>query len=317
MRILVLGGGRFQGRRAAELLREQHHDVVVFNRRSPVPGLPFIAGDRHDYALLGSILQRSFDVVIDNLAYQAADIADLLPLLTGHVGHYLFISSFVVYLPATAYTPVDEEQADLTSRAGGAYDIGKRDCEALLRAHPDAVPWTALRFANIEGPHDPSSRRGFFIDRIRDGGGILLPSDALSPYQPLWRDDAARAAVQVAGHTEAHYRAFNVAGSEVYTVSEWLHLVAQIMGCPPPEIVAWPSLPLQRLVGFDYRLPLPMRPLLDTTSLRHVTGFRPTAAREWLPDTIRWWETSGLASRFWEHRARERAAVQRLLHSSA
>lgn len=106
MRILILGGGRFQGLRAAELLRDEGHNVVILNRANPVPGIPFVAGDRHDYTLLAAVLRPSFDVVIDNLAYQASDVANLLPLLSGQVGHYILISSFVVYLPAAEYGQV-------------------------------------------------------------------------------------------------------------------------------------------------------------------------------------------------------------------
>ena len=311
MRILILGGGRFQGRRVAEMLRDQGHDIVVMNHSGAVPGVRFVDGDRHDLSVIGRLLHEDYDVVVDNLAYQASDITDLLPLVAGRVGHYVFVSSFVVYLPPQGHRAVREDDADLASQAGSAYDVGKRQCEETLQSAGGTVPWTALRFANIGGPGDPSNRRGFFLDRVRDGHGVLLPSDYPFLCQPLWRDDAASAVMLTAGNPAAYGRAFNVADDTIYTASEWLSLLADAAHCQTPPIVSLPYDALRRLAGFNYRVPLPGRPILDTGAIQAL-GFTPTPAAAWLPAAVAWWASAGLTSRFWETRDREIAALKRL-----
>lgn len=171
MRVLFLGAGRFMGRRAAEMMVAAGHDVTVLNRSSPLPGARHVAADRQDPAALArAFAGAGYDCVIDFIAYRRPDVAALAPLLEGKAGQYVLVSSFAVYGPPDAQPlrPIAEEEADLD-------------------------PWTVLRLANVDGPGDPSNRRGFFVDRVADGGGLLVPSDAAQPFQPLWRDDAARA----------------------------------------------------------------------------------------------------------------------------
>jgi 2'-hydroxyisoflavone reductase len=315
MRILVLGGGRFQGRRAAEMLVAQGHAVTVFNRgAAPVTGAAGVRGERSDLALLKAVIDDGgFDSVIDNIAYSSRDVVDLLPLLAGKVGRYILVSSFMVYVGAAhSYHLVREEEAAPVAATGDTCDAHKRGCEAILLRGEPGVTWTILRPCQIHGPGDPSNRRGFFVDRVADGGGLLVPSGCASPFQPLWRDDAARAAVLAATHPTDGDRIYNVAGGEILSLDEWLDLIAGALGVAPPYIVQLPRDELRRLAGFDYRLPLPMRPLLCTERIRLELGFVPTPAASWLPETVAWWRKSGLASRFWEHREAEVTVIRRL-----
>ncbi len=357
MRVLVLGGGRFQGRRCAEMLIEAGHDVVVFNRGGTAPeGARPVKGERGDAdALAAAFSGGPFDCVVDNIAYCAEDVRGVLPLVARHAGHYILISSFLIYEKdetashGTAHLKlVTEEEGGLpslnepepgstlcgppgstgsgTGRRQGESE--KRGCEIALMRASLPVPWTILRFCQLQGPGDPSNRRGFFEDRVADGGGVLIPSDFTQPFQPLWRDDAARAvaaavenpptagspaaASAVENQSASRNRVYNVAGDEILTLKEWLDLLAEALGVEPPYILQLPFADLRRLAGFPYRLPHPMRPLLDTTAARRDLGFAPTPARQWLPDTVAWWRKSGLTSRFWEHREQERAAIAKV-----
>lgn len=163
------------------------------------------------------------------IAFRKDHVEALFPLMDGRAGHYVFVSSFVVYgtgVRNRAFQMVPEDEADLSLATGCDYAVGKRQCESVLKCDPvlkretvlkcdsvlhresanpgvSSVPWTIVRFCNIEGQGDPSNRRGFFIDRIADGGGLLVPSDVAQPFQPLWRDDAARAIALVAGNPAA------------------------------------------------------------------------------------------------------------------
>lgn len=139
---------------------------------------------------------------------------------------------------------------------------------------------------------------------------MLIPSDVTEPFQPLWRDDAAAAVV---GNPAAYGQVFNIAGPEIFTLTEWLGLLAQALGCPAPLIVQLPLDEIRRIAGFEYKLPLPMRPLLDIRKAQAILDFRPTPAERWLPETVAWWRDSGLQSHFWEHRPLEIEAIRRIV----
>lgn len=315
MRILILGGGRFQGRRAAEMLVDAGHSVTVLNRgTNPPPGARHVQGNVEEPETLAEAFRgQDYDAVIDNLAFDACHLERLMPRLTGRVGQYILISSLVVYDHERPhqYHLAGEAEADLTSQVGGEYHVGKRRCEQALQVLT-ATPWTVLRLAQIEGPGDPVNRRGFLIDRVADGAGLLIPSDHAHPYQPVWRDDAARAAVLAAGNHRAFGKAYNIAGIEVFSLSEWTHLLAEVVGVPAPFIVQLPLEQLRALAGFEYRLPIPYRPLLEIHAAQQDLDWQPHPALHWLPETVAWWRSSGLTSRLWEHRSREIAAIERV-----
>ena len=337
MRVLILGGGRFQGRRAAEMLVEAGHAVTVVNRSTPIPGARHVAADRDEPARFAEVLRAvlasggggeggsgsGFDVVIDNIAYHPLHVRSIAALLEGRAGQYVLVSSFVVYgAPAAggasprSRCPISEEEADLDLAGGSEYDVGKRRCEAFLvrgeNGQQCAIPWTILRFVNIDGPGDPSNRRGFFIDRVADRGGVLIPIDLVSPFQVLWCDDAARAVVLAAGNPKALGQTYNVAGEEILALPEWLDLIAETIGAPRPFALGLPMDDLRHLAGFEYRAPLPVGLLVDITRARKDLGYRSTRVDQWLPDTVAWWRGSGLESRFWEHRPKEVETIRRV-----
>ncbi|MGE5654696.1 MAG: NAD-dependent epimerase/dehydratase family protein [Bacillota bacterium] len=317
MRILIFGGGKFQGQTAAERLVELGHDVTLYNHSfNGIAGAQHIHGERNDYVATRKLISaHHYDCLIDNLAYSQQDVERLLPVMHERVGHYLLISSFVVYGHHTALGLVREEDAPLNSMEGSPYDVGKRQCELALRETNISTTWSVLRFANIDGPEDPSNRRGFFIDRVADDGGLLIPNDFIQPFRPLWRNDAAEAVVQAATAPKSRAGVYNVAGREVMTVTEWVNLLADVMSRPKPYLAALSFDEIRRLAGFDYRLPIPGRPILDTTRIESELGFRPTPVERWLPEAVQWWLESGIVSRFWETRPLEIAAIEKFRRS--
>ncbi|NJS17101.1 MAG: NAD-dependent epimerase/dehydratase family protein, partial [Nostocaceae cyanobacterium CSU_2_110] len=81
MRILIMGGTRFIGVYLTQILVEQGHSVVLFNRGnrpSPSPRVTQINGDRTDPNQLKEKLSKEdFDVIFDN---NGREITDTQPL---------------------------------------------------------------------------------------------------------------------------------------------------------------------------------------------------------------------------------------------
>jgi nucleoside-diphosphate-sugar epimerase len=109
MRALVLGGSTFVGRRLVHQLIEQGQDVTVLNRGRTAADLPAavtrIVADRNDSASMRAALGGTrWDVVHDVsgfvMAAGGSQFEELLELLDGRVGAFVFVSSIMAYAPS-------------------------------------------------------------------------------------------------------------------------------------------------------------------------------------------------------------------------
>src|SRR4051794_21839022 len=99
-----MGGSRFNGLSLVQELVREGHDVTVVNRGRSVGDIPApvrrLVADRTDPAQLREALAgEEFDCVHDVSAYTPGDVEAMVGLLEGRVGHYVFVSSTVIYAP--------------------------------------------------------------------------------------------------------------------------------------------------------------------------------------------------------------------------
>src|SRR5690349_8494749 len=119
MRILVIGGTEFIGRRTVELLVERSDDVLVVHRgrTEPEPVLgTHLHADRAGFsALAGRVADFRPDAVLDTMAMTAADAEAVLPhlpdvpivvLSSGDV--YRAFEILIAQGPAEVAVPFDE-----------------------------------------------------------------------------------------------------------------------------------------------------------------------------------------------------------------
>ncbi|MFN5603273.1 MAG: NAD-dependent epimerase/dehydratase family protein, partial [Actinomycetes bacterium] len=106
MRALVLGGSVFVGRRLVERLVTEGHQVAVLNRGVTPTALPagveHLVADRTDMEAMSRVLAgREWDAIFDVSGFVmvagGGDIAGLLDLVDGSVGHYVYVSSIMAY----------------------------------------------------------------------------------------------------------------------------------------------------------------------------------------------------------------------------
>lgn len=329
MRVLVIGGTGFNGRRIVARLLDRGHDVTVI-ARGDLPStwrdrVAHIRVDRKDAAAFrGACAALEFDAVIDNIAYTPADASSALDALGGRIGQYLFTSTMAVYHDLLRRTsPIHEDEVDLDNRPrpgegletalhptrGHAYAIEKREVEKVVQAA--GVAWTALRASMIVGPDDWVGVIWWWIQRILDGGPILVPDVGHGhAFQVTYVEDLADAFVAALGSPAASRRAYNVAGSDLLTAESLAEALAAPLGrgveCVrvPPSLIATAGLN-------SYRLPLAGLPfghvLLDTCRAQQELGFRATPLEAWARVTATGCAASPPpnASRHYELRARE------------
>lgn len=198
MKLLLLGGTRFLGRHLAEQALARGHRVTLLHRGRSGPGLfpqaeHRIADRDGDLSALDT---GTWDAVIDTSAYVPRQVRAMAERLAGRVGQYQLVSSISVY--AAFDTPgLDESAAVQTldnpvseTVSGETYGGLKALCEAAAR-QGFGTRCLVSRPGLLVGPHDPTGRFTWWLQRLARGGEVLAPGDPAAPVQFIDARDAA------------------------------------------------------------------------------------------------------------------------------
>ena len=181
MRILVIGGTRFFGIPMIEKLLNEGHDVTIATRGNAVN--PFgervsqLFLDRTDPAQVKEALEgKSFDVMIDKIAYSSNDVKTLLE--NTECERYIQMSSCAVYgseKEMIAESEFDPASCPLKwqSRTGN-YAEGKRLAERAALEYLDASRCVFVRYPVVLGEHDYTGRLKFYIDHVLQGKAMNI-----------------------------------------------------------------------------------------------------------------------------------------------
>ncbi|WP_017653189.1 NAD-dependent epimerase/dehydratase family protein [Fortiea contorta] len=234
MRILVMGGTRFIGVYLTQLLVEQGHEVVLFNRGNrPVPslqGVGQIIGDRTDAVQLKAKLsQENFDVVFDNNGRELTDTQPLAEIFQGRVQHFVYMSSAGVYLKSDQLPHVEGDAVDPKSR-----HLGKQETETFLSQ--SGLPFTSIRPTYIYGPLNYNDLESWFFDRIVRDRPIPVPGNGLHITQLGHVKDLAKAMVQVIGNSQAVGQIYNISGDRFVTFDGLARACLQAAGKSPDAV---------------------------------------------------------------------------------
>ncbi|RDI43202.1 NAD-dependent epimerase/dehydratase family protein [Falsibacillus pallidus] len=194
MKILIIGGTKFAGRAIVEEAVKKGFDVTLFNRGKTndaiFPDLPLIKGDRQNKEDLAKLCSQKWDAVIDTCGYQPKDAALSSAMLKEFCSVYVFISTISVYKKAFQEEGIDEksELNELSSKeneqlqkngslpADQYYGALKALCELAVT---NELPSNSLiiRPGLIVGPHDPTDRFTYWMERVMKGGEMIAPDN--------------------------------------------------------------------------------------------------------------------------------------------
>jgi nucleoside-diphosphate-sugar epimerase len=187
-KVLIFGGTQFVGKRLVSCLLEKGYDVTVVSRGNwPVPhknAINHVIADRYDPSTYGSLLNKKWDVIVDQLAFYGFDAKILIDAFKGRVGKFVCVTSNAVYDSARNCS---EENFDPLSFDGASinfseyrellvdtpeYQLGKREVEYVYAT--SNIPATLVRFPIIIGPDDLSLRLYRLTKMIKSDEEILL-----------------------------------------------------------------------------------------------------------------------------------------------
>ena len=287
-RTLVLGGTGFVGQAACKELMRRGVETVAASR-TPQPYGTFTshqAFDRRDPAALERVLREVRpDVVLDLACFQPDEVRAIEGLFEGE--RYVFVSTGVY----PDLHGAEAREDDFVPYAGEPpaeldYREGKRWCESLLMR--SRLPWTILRPPAILGPADPSLRIAAYLQRVEDGGPVLVPAETYQRRANLaWvRDVGYACALAADPRRPVTGRAFNVAFDAV-SLEDLLLSIGTALG-RRPDLVPVPFAELP--AGASPYGPDPARHSgLDLGRARAELGFEPSALDDAIADTMPWY----------------------------
>ena len=301
MRVLVLGGTHFFGAEIVKLLLHAGHEVSVFTRGNSQPAwfdkVHHIQGDRFDPAGFRATLRgQKFDVVVDNIAYNAQDIQSAIDTFEGNIGRYILTSSCGVYrFVRERRMPLKEDDVDFEWEPPGydpddarsQYYAGKMTAERALGERP-SIPYTIIRPPIVFGPYDHTLRGFFYVQRLLDGRPLILTNSGTNSFRLAYSRDLAHAYLLAIDNDAAIGVTYAVAQTDIMTLKDLIDASAEALGVKPNLV----SIPQDVIAQSDLEYADPYGRMINfIPSVQRVQaelGYVSTPFREWIGETAIW-----------------------------
>jgi nucleoside-diphosphate-sugar epimerase len=300
MRVLILGGTLFIGRRIAADLVARGDDVTVVHRGQTEPpqpdGCTHLHCARADLAgQSGRVRALRPEAVIDTRAMTRADAEAVLPHLPD--AHLVLLSSIDVYrayelilaglggepVPITEEAPVRQGRYPLRGLLPGLgehYD--KLDVEPGYLARGG----TALRLAMIYGEHDGQRREEFILRRVRAGRRRIPVGAGTNLDTRGYVGDVAAAVLAALDHPAAAAgQVFNVGDLATDTTRDYARRILAAAG-HEAELV---TVPEQHVPDdLEATKSIAQHFLVDSRKAVTQLGWLPADPAETIPVSVRW-----------------------------
>ncbi len=243
MKVLVMGGTRFNGLALVRELVKYGHDVTVLNRGKTEVHLPRathrLYADRTNKEQLQEVLgHEEFDVVQDLSCYNIDDMRPMVDIFRNRIGHYLFASSTVIYA-ATEVLPIREGDPVDRSERQTVYGQQKLACEALLidEYRRNGFPSTIVPFSMVLGPNNivPDREQRMF-QRLLTGRPVLIAGDGSTLSQIGHVDDGAVAMRMLMMQPQTFGKRYNLTGKDYWSDNGYVDTFADILGVKATKV---------------------------------------------------------------------------------
>ncbi len=167
---------------------------------------------------------------------------------------------------------------------------GKRWCETVLARTRD-LPWTVVRPPAIFGPADQTLRIAAYIQRVADGGPLLVPEESYERQACLaWVKDIGFACALACDlRKDTTHKAYNAAFEGV-SLRDLIEGIARALGVPA-RLHAMPFAELPPDASPYGPDPRPSAGyVLDRA--RKELGFEPSALGDALAETLAWYRVA-------------------------
>jgi len=251
MKVLFIGGTGIISTACTRLAAQRGIDLTLLNRGQRPTNIPegvkTLTADINDPVLSRELEQRSFDVVVDWIAFTPAEIERDLKLFRGRARQYIFISSASAYQRPVGHYLITES----TPLANPYWDYSRNKIaceERLLKAYrEEGFPITIVRPSLTYGEtliplvmNSWAHQSYTVVDRMLRGQKVIVPGDGSSLWVITHNSDFAKGFVGLLGHEQAIGHAFHITSDEVLTWNQFYEVVGDAIGVEP-KIVHIPS----------------------------------------------------------------------------
>lgn len=250
MKVLFVGGTGVISSACAELAVVRGMELTLLNRGQstrPVPaGAEVLYGDIRDKARVKQLIDgRTFDAVVEWVAYSPEHVEMDIELFAGRTGQYIFISSASAYQTPPARLPITESTP--LHNPYWAYSRNKIACEErLTRAYREqGFPITIVRPSHTyDRTLLPMRGRYTIVDRMRRRQEVVVHGDGTSLWVLTHHTDFAKGLVGLLGHSQAIGDTFHITSDEVLSWNQIYEMVAAAAGVAaqlvhvPSELIA-------------------------------------------------------------------------------
>lgn len=303
MKVLVIGGTLFIGKRLVRRLLEEGHEVSVLHRREGheygAEVGNFVADRNVAESVRRAIGGQRFDWVFDNVYdWEQGTTADQVEATARAFGdeiqRYVFMSSCAVYGEGLDLT---EDASLVPDDYPEIYAANKAASErALFRMHcEEGFPAVTLRPPFVYGPENPFYREQFFWDRMRDGREIIVPGDGERLMHLVYVNDLAEACLLAATSNEAAGEAFNVGNRRPIGQLSLVKMLGVASGLEPKtvlvpreDIVAAGGEVMGENLYFGLYFDMPSI-TEDVSKAERLLGLMPTAFEKGLGEAFEWY----------------------------
>jgi nucleoside-diphosphate-sugar epimerase len=308
MDVLFIGGTGNISAASSRLAVARGMRLTLLNRGRhgmDIPGAERVCADIHDEAATAAVLGgRTFDAVVDWIAYDVADIERDIRLFAGRTGQYIFISSASAYQKPPPH-PVITESTPLANPYW-EYSRKKIACEERLLCEFRKVgfPATVVRPSHTYQYLVPTAFGSWndmaIITRMRTGKPVVVHGDGTSLWVLTHSEDFARGLVGLIGHPQALGEAFHITSDEVLTWNQIYAELAAAAGVRPNIVHVSSDAIIAAAQRFGYQRDLAgsllgdkaNSVLFDNRKIKaHVPGFQAEIPfRDGICQTLAWFE---------------------------
>jgi nucleoside-diphosphate-sugar epimerase len=238
MKVLFIGGTGNISSAVSRLSVEKGTDLFHLNRgirKIDIPGVKTIIGDINTpKAFPDELLKHNWDVVVNWIAFNEADIFRDITFFKGKIKQYIFISSASVYRKPSTQTIITE--ATPIQNPFWDYAKNKIKCEErLMQAFKDEqFPATIVRPSLTYETVIPIAIGGFeeftTADRILRGKRIIVHDDGTSFWTVTHSKDFAKGFIGLIGNFDSVGQAFHITSDEILTWNQIYSSLAEALG---------------------------------------------------------------------------------------
>jgi nucleoside-diphosphate-sugar epimerase len=251
MRVLFIGGTGIISTACTRLAVDRGIDLTLLTRGQHTADLPAgvhtVTADIDDAAGAAHALgDRTFDAVVDWIAFTPAHVERDLALFRGRTRQYIFISSASAYQKPPGHYLITESTP--LANPYWQYSRDKIACEEFLmnayreEGFPITIVRPSLTYGDTQIPLAVNSwlKSYTIVDRMRRGKKVIVPGDGTSLWVITHNSDFAKGLVGLLGHRQAIGNAFHITSDEVMCWDQFYRLTAEAAGAEA-QLVHMPS----------------------------------------------------------------------------